>query len=271
MTATMVRASGERHTGQTIQMAELHQNGEAVLSADGTALQLPGLQNTVLRDVLESWDSALAPMVSMLVVSLNAAASQVPQFRLRVEQIPGGKLAWVGPGLESADEESSSDSFGFEESGDRPAVSAVNELAQILGLPVRDVLAGAGIARRTFYSWRGSDVSPRLASQGRLWSMLQASMDLREMLGHDLQRWIAADSDRRQSIVSGNLDSLIGEVLEEKARRGEFSIRSSVAEWMEAAGPEGDSDTVTPPRRLVGRVAKAKPGSRTRKDQSPGI
>ncbi|MGW0117716.1 hypothetical protein [Streptomyces sp. NPDC003327] len=219
--------------------------------------------------MLESWDSALTPMVSTLVIGLNEAACQVAQFKLRVEQIPGRKLAWVGPGLESTNEKEISGDP--EESADRTAVSAVNELAQILGLPVRDILAGAGIARRTFYSWRGSNVSPRLASQGRLWSMLQAGTDLHDVLGPDLQRWIAADSDRRQSIVSGNLDALMGEVLEEKARRGEFSTRPLAAAWMEAAGPEGDADPVTPSRRPAGRVTKAKSGIRTRKDQSPGI
>lgn len=270
MSATIVaRGSGERHTGQAIEIAELTQSGDAVLVTEGTSLQLPGLQNTVLRNVLESWETTLAPSMPMLMLSLNAAASQASEFRLRVERLPGRKLAWVGPVVNPVSEDVSDADSLSTDGADQTAVDAVDKLVRILGLPIRDVLAAAGVARRTFYSWRGRNVAPRLDSQGRLWELLQAAVDLQDVIGNDLPQWIAADPKRRRTLRAGNFDSLMGELLEQRARKGDYSARSHAVSWMESAGPEEAAVLEPPSRRLAGRVTKAKPGTRSRSGEHP--
>ena len=270
MSATIVaRGSGERHTGQTIEVAELAQGGETAVLSAGTSLQLVGLPNAVLRNVLESWETNLAPSVPMLMVNLNVAALQVREFRIRVERLPGRKLAWVGPVVNPANEDTADSESLTVDRADDTAVDAVYKIVGLLGLPLRDVLTAAGVARRTFYSWRGRNVAPRLSSQGRLWSLLQVAVDLKDLIGDDLPQWIAADSNRRRTLRAGNFDSLMGEFLDQKARKGEYGAPSPIVGWMESAGPEETALSASPPRQLTGRVIKAKPGTRSRSSERP--
>ncbi|WP_445402276.1 hypothetical protein ACSMX9_12080 [Streptomyces sp. LE64] len=270
MNATMMaRQSGERHTGNIVEIAKLEETGYDRRLFESTSLQLPGVANTVLRDVLKSWDTTLTPALPVLLVPHASAVARSCELHVEMDRLIGQTLAWISPILgqvllegETEDESKEADSSGSE-----TAVEAIHEVKKMLGLPLRDVLTAAGVAHRTFYSWRGSKVSPRLSSQGRLWALVQASADLREIMGEELPRWVAADPDRRQSLLAGDFDSLMAEVLERKAQRGEYREYGHTSEALDhigAAGPEYPDFPETQARRLTGKVRKVKPGVRVR-------
>lgn len=66
------------------------------------------------------------------------------------------------------------------EEASSPAYDAARDVAAVLGVPTRDVCRAAGIALRTYYSWRNG-ATPRLGSQGLLWKLVQGSEDLVEV------------------------------------------------------------------------------------------
>jgi hypothetical protein len=97
-----------------------------------------------------------------------------------------------------------------EGAGHHDAVSVVKEIAARLGVPVRDVLTAAGISKSTFYSWRAPAAPrPRLASQGRLWALVQAVEGLAGVFGDQLRGWLLADPARVELLRRGDVDALL--------------------------------------------------------------
>ncbi|SNR59707.1 hypothetical protein [Blastococcus mobilis] len=95
-------------------------------------------------------------------------------------------------------------------SGRDDAVAVVDALTARLDLPVRDVLAAAGIRKSTFYTWKAPEARrPRVASQGRLWVLAQAVEDLEELVGGSLRGWLLADPARLPLLRRGELDALL--------------------------------------------------------------
>lgn len=94
-------------------------------------------------------------------------------------------------------------------SGHDDAVTVVDELTARLGLPVRDVLAAAGISKSTFYTWKAPEAPrPRVASQGRLWALAQSVEDLDELV-EGVRSWLLADPARLPLLRRGDFDALL--------------------------------------------------------------
>jgi hypothetical protein len=94
--------------------------------------------------------------------------------------------------------------------GQDDAVLVVEQLVARLGLPLRDVLAAAGVNRSTFYNWRSPAAPrPRVASQGQLWALAQTVADLDELLAGDVRGWLLADPSRVQLLKSGAFTALL--------------------------------------------------------------
>lgn len=127
---------------------------------------------------------------------------------------------------------------------DNDAVAAVAYVAQVLGVPERDVLTAAGIKERTFHEWKRHGREPRLGSQGRLWELVQVVEDLAERMS-DPASWLRADMQRREILRSGDPDALVAEVLQDEAveaRGWQGAVQQSTAGYyglgQENLGPE---------------------------------
>jgi hypothetical protein len=84
------------------------------------------------------------------------------------------------------------------------AAETVESLASHLGVPVKDVLAAAGVKKRTFQHWkRNPRTRPRLGSQGQLWALAQSVEVLVERQGAGLAHWIAQEPARRELLRAG--------------------------------------------------------------------
>lgn len=220
---------------------------------------------------MAKWDTTLTPAVPLLLMPHLRVTAHPCELHVEIERWAGRKFAWISPILGQEIPEGDPEAGGeqADTSAGETAVEAVIEAAKLLGLPVRDVLVAASIAHRTFYSWRGSSVSPRLASQGQLWALVQAVSDLREIMEDDLPLWIAADPHRREALLAGDFDALMGEILERKAQSGEYSRSLVGIDMMDAVGPEYPDVPDVKPQRLSGKVAKAKSGTRVRGKDRP--
>jgi hypothetical protein len=127
---------------------------------------------------------------------------------------------------------------------DNDAVAAVAYVAQVLGVPERDVLTAAGIKERTFHEWKRKGREPRLGSQGRLWKLVQVVEDLAEHMS-DPAAWLRADEKRRETLRSGDPDALAAEAVQEtlaRARAREGLVLPDAAGYYslgdESVGPE---------------------------------
>jgi hypothetical protein len=144
--------------------------------------------------------------------------------------------------------------------GRSSVVGTIERLSALLGVPVKDVLAGAKIRKRTFQYWkRNPGTRPRLESQGEVWALAQGIEVLQEHLGKDLANWMA-QSPRRDMLRQGRYDELVQLAttppgLDEELARRERARYVGFGDAAEAvSGPSSHSTVRTPPTRA--RVAK---------------
>jgi hypothetical protein len=140
--------------------------------------------------------------------------------------------------------------------GSDDAATIIAELADRVGLPVKDILAAAGVKKSTFHSWRMPDgPRPRVASQGRLWELAQCVEDLEELLGGSARPWILADPARRERFRSGRFLDLVENF------RSQPRPRLTAPSYAELAAAGGDRLAIDsepePPRRPRGRPGVA--------------
>ena len=122
-------------------------------------------------------------------------------------------------------------------------VGVVERLAEVLGLPSRDVLKAAQIKKSSFYSWKKSHARPRVASQGCLWALAQVVDELAETVSGPLRAWVLADGRRRAALVAGDFDSLIDDATGireprpyERAGAATFGVGSDLDDHLRDAG-----------------------------------
>jgi len=90
---------------------------------------------------------------------------------------------------------------------ERTVVDLVEYLKSKLHIPMRTLLRGASIKRRTYYSWvNDPSIDPRVSSAGRLWDLASCVADLEGILP-DVKGWFA-DEGRRDLLSSGAFDEL---------------------------------------------------------------
>jgi hypothetical protein len=151
-------------------------------------------------------------------------------------------------------------------SGTNDAVATIDELAKRVGLPVKDILAAAGVKKSTYHSWKAAGApTPRLASQGRLWEVAQFAEDFAELLGGPIRPWLHADENRRRLFSMGSFAEL------HDLLRSQPRPRLPAPEYAALAAIGGDrlaSDSeIEPPRKPRGRagpVQRVKAADRNR-------
>ena len=93
------------------------------------------------------------------------------------------------------------------------AVVAIEGLVRELGLTQRDVLHAANISRSTYHSWKktGKSRRPRVASEGKLWAVIETVNDLKEIVGPELKTWLLANPKRLRAFTSSRMDLLLND------------------------------------------------------------
>lgn len=127
-------------------------------------------------------------------------------------------------------------------SPDTPASSDVVVMIDKIVVATRmkrdDVLAAAGISRRTFYSWnRMAETSrPRLSSLGRLWQLADTVDDLTELVD-DVAKWLLRDESRRDLLRRGRFDELLIQATRQPGTRASGSEHGYAAGFDEPPMP----------------------------------
>jgi hypothetical protein len=222
-------------------------------SSTHTKLIYGSVLNPVLRDVLPTWESilswssvaaAMRPASPFVAVIADVRAHIV---RLSTELIAGHLATWLVAAPSTPETWAAHD--------------AVSHVASTLGMPLKAVLGGTGVAPRTYYSWSAQGVAqPRLASQGSLWKLVQVTDDLTQLLGADLTRWMRADPRHRILLEGGQFDQLLSEALGEQSSTPpvvSHSLSGSVGPEPEVPrlADRGSLDRATVPRRVGVRPA----------------
>ena len=89
-------------------------------------------------------------------------------------------------------------------------VAAIKSLSWRLGLPQRDICEAADVSRSAYYTWNQPGAPrPRVASQGRLWALVQFTEDLEELLDTPPGQWLLARPGRREQLLDGRFDDLL--------------------------------------------------------------
>ena len=127
------------------------------------------------------------------------------------------------------------------------ALTAIDEVRDVLGIALRDVLCAADVKKRTYHSWKAGKVSRiRPGSLGKLWSLHRLVTDLEEIKGRNgVRYWFSQDKDRITDLVRGNLDELM-----EAASRTPVEQERTPA-WLGAALAEDSPDNTSPTLRGI--------------------
>lgn len=89
-------------------------------------------------------------------------------------------------------------------------VAAIKSLSGRLGLSRRDICEAANVSRSAYYTWsRPGAPRPRVASQGRLWALVQFTEDLEDLLDTPPSQWLLARPGRREQLLDGRFDDLL--------------------------------------------------------------
>jgi hypothetical protein len=209
--------------------------------------------NYFLRDILPSWDQVLTQKVfdpvikgAYLAAAELASTLAAHVLRLRSDFLVNRSAVWLAP------TPTPTSAMG--------AYQAVRFIERSMGIPVGDVLASAGINRRTFYNWQESGVrQPRLTSEGRLWKLSQLTQDLTTLLGDNLPQWMRIRPERREWLREGKYDELLASVMMERSRSNQFR-RQFTAGPSTAVGPEPNLPRMSPRRVPRQRTARGTHG-----------
>lgn len=151
-------------------------------------------------------------------------------------------------------------------SGTDDAVATIDELAKRVGLPVKDILAAAGVKKSTYHSWKASGApTPRLASQGRLWEVAQFVEDFAELLGGPVRPWLHADEHRRRLFITGSfaeLHELIRSQPRQRIAAPDYAALASIGG--DRLISDGESEPLRKRRGRPGRVQRVKAADRHR-------
>ncbi len=89
-------------------------------------------------------------------------------------------------------------------------VAAIKSSSWRLGLPQRDICEAADVSRSAYYTWSQPGAPrPRVASQGRLWALVQFTEDLEDLLDVPPGQWLLARPERREQLLDGRFDDLL--------------------------------------------------------------
>lgn len=119
-----------------------------------------------------------------------------------------------------------------------PVANAVDQAVQRLGLPKEYVFDITGIASSTYYHWKRQPASfqPRLASQGRLWELMDFLDDLEELIDVPVSTWILGRPGRLDLLTEGRFSALLEDL--HAPRRSSSDDAEYLANY--AVGAEAD-------------------------------
>ncbi|MEW1952055.1 hypothetical protein [Terrabacter sp. NPDC080008] len=171
-----------------------------------------------LRELLPLWDEALIPTSSDALIDAGSivirfeGATAPPHVRFLLTQRTA-------------------------KSASQRAADQLNNIGEMLDVPIRDVCKAAGVPRRTYYAWRKKGSAVRLGAANRIEDLHLAVQDLQEMLGDDLKRWIRG-SRQMSYLRSGRFDELLSEAM---TRRTRTRPMEGVPDWSNATAVDWPS------------------------------
>jgi hypothetical protein len=119
------------------------------------------------------------------------------------------------------------------------AVTAVEDIANWLGVPAVDIFGATGIAKRTYQEWKTGGIRrPRPSSEGRLWELHSLAAELIETMGHaGVRSWFRQDPSRRALLRSGAIDQLASQAYTALASTDARPPWVGVGSWEEHVAP----------------------------------
>jgi hypothetical protein len=227
--------------------------GDRILSDEvgsHTAFVHTDIDNYFLRIVLPAWNETLSrSVIDPVLCNVQALARSTSGSTEKVLHVSSEYLT---------DRSATVLTSGTENVYTQSAYDAVRFIQEALGVSLNDVTKSAKISRRTYYNWRKSNVlRPRLASEGRLWKLVQITEDLLDLLGRDLHKWIRADSKRRSMLLKGEFDELLSALMLERSRTEGHARFTSIGP-SSAVGEESDLGQPSIERRVASRRTVAR-------------
>lgn len=149
-------------------------------------------------------------------------------------------------------------------SGADDVVAAIKTLAWRLGLSQRDICEAADVSRSAYYTWNQPGAPrPRVASQGRVWALVQFTEDLEELLDVPPGQWLLAVAGRREQLLDGRFDDLLESVRTQPRPR---QAAPDYTRFLSVGGDRLASDAEPASlRRKPRKVASAQPVSPSRR------
>jgi hypothetical protein len=179
--------------------------------AGGTAVNVGGILDSGVRRAVCDWNDVLGGVDDVLATNTVSNDPFIRTFFDTTAFLHRSAM-WIVSGptrLEPAsDSRALRDSASPVAEAGGGAVGVIEGLAEALGFPIDRILSAADINRRTYYTWRERvDAQPRLASQGRLWSLKQCIDDLTNLI-ETPNRWLM-DPARIGLFEAGAFDELV--------------------------------------------------------------
>ena len=181
--------------------------------AGGTAVNVSGILDFGVRRAVCDWNDVLGGIDDVLA-SNNATSDPFVRIVFDTTAFLRRSAMWIvagpAPVEPTADIHVLEDPVPASPLGEAGggAVAVIEGLAEVLGFPIDRILSAAEINRRTYYTWRERvDAQPRLASQGRLWSLKQCIDDLTNLIEAP-NRWLL-DPARLGLFEAGAFDELV--------------------------------------------------------------
>lgn len=140
----------------------------------------------------------------MFVPAFSRAAPSTMNFHIVDQRIADVLGEWVGVDADEPD-----DIAAAEADYPQSPVEAVRFLTQALQISQDQVLNAVNVAERSFFQWAaGTVTSPRPASLGRLWPMVEAVAPLRA--AHpSLAAWFHSTPSAQEAFAAGRINDLL--------------------------------------------------------------
>ena len=156
-----------------------------------TAVDTRSINDAAVRDLFSQWYDLLPGLDDAIAANDEFRSLFVNPTRLDFRSV-----VWISTDAHSITHAAAS------------AVDVIQTLADQLEFPRDRVLKAASIKRRTYHSWvEKPEARPRLASQGRLWSLAQCVNDLTTLVGTP-GRWLQ-QSGRMSLFEAGQFEHLV--------------------------------------------------------------
>ncbi len=199
----------------------------------------------------------------MFVPAFSRTAPSTMNFHIVDQRIAGVLGEWVGIDADEPD-----DIAAAEAEYPQSPVEAVRFLTQVLQISQDRVLNAVNVAERSFFQWAaGTVTSPRAASLGRLWPMVEAIAPLRA--AHpSLAAWFHSTPSAQEAFAAGHINDLLRIEFDWAAANTRRLVMRPVGSFGDPADNEADTNDVEPDDVRVPKPSiRRRPRSRVRRER----